>query len=229
MTATLHDALKAEVVFVGVKLLKTPEEIRQFRDRVGFDFQVRSGTAGNRETGDFHPIEGIFLQRERIAINSLPDRAIVEKEYPSLDDPTSEWTRLAEITGLAMDCTEESTRNPRACGYNLHLVFDVNSEHETAMSVGARVLTERPLGKSGWQLVGGSGRMIFGDGNRRWTFNLQPQQVANPTNNRVNISTNLHIEESRVPTGAEIRRTLSELWGETHEFIDRVTEGGLSI
>ena len=52
MIVTLHDALKADVVFVGVKLLKTPEEIRLFRDRVGFDFQVRSGTAAAGQTGE---------------------------------------------------------------------------------------------------------------------------------------------------------------------------------
>ena len=228
MIVTLHDALKADVVFVGVKLLKTPEEIRLFRDRVGFDFQVRSGTAAAAQTGEIHPVEGVFLQRERITINSLADRSIIEKEYPSLDDPGSEWTRMAEITEFAMDCTEESSRNPRAFGYNLRLLFDVDGENSSAIALGARVLTERQLGQPGWRLVGGAGMMIFSDRNRRWTFNLQPQQSGVPTINRLSISTNLHVEEPRRPNNAEIGRTLSELWEETHEFINRVSEGGLS-
>ena len=225
MTVTLHDAPKVAVVFVGVKLLKTPDEIRQFRDRIGSDFQVRSGTAAVAQTGEIHPVEGIYLQRERIAINSLDDRAIIEKEYPSLDDPASEWTRLAEITKHAMDCTEESTRNPRAHGYNLQLLFDVDAANTSAIALGARVLTERPLGKPEWQLIGGGGIMIFNDGNRRWSFNLQPQTSANLATNRLNIMTNLHVEEPRRPDEAEIGRVLRELWEETHDFINRVSEG----
>ena len=224
MAVTVREVLKADLVLVGVELLKSQTEIGEFQRALRSDVLIGSATVPSSITGAARPVTALALQRDRIFLQSFPDRSVVSKEFPSLDDPTQEWARLAEVTTYAIANTNKADLNPRAFGYNLASVYDINLESSAASFLGDRMLTDTPLGNTGWELIGGAGAAIFKDGNRRWTFNLQPQPVGDPDSKRIGFDLNLHLEEPRIPTQDEISDTLNEIWTEARRFIERLCE-----
>ena len=99
------------------------------------------------------------LNRDRIVLTSLPDRSLVVKEYPSLEDPELEWERLAQVATCAIESTEDANRAPRAFGFNYEWVFDVGADETAAGLLGERLLNQRgsklhqrrlEVGRRGW-------------------------------------------------------------------------------
>jgi hypothetical protein len=224
MTVTIRDVLKADLVLVGVELLKSPTEIEQFRQSIGVDVQVGAGTATEVATRAVQPVTAVALQRERITLNSLLGRTIIIKEYPALDDPGPDWSRLAKVAACAIEETDDANIDARSFGYNFGLAFDVNSEESAPHFIGSRILTDRPLGNEGWALIGGACMLMFNDGSRRWTFNLEPQPPGDPSGTLLMLNVNLHVDEARMPAEDEIDNTLNEIWSEVHGFIARLRE-----
>ena len=224
MTVKVREVLKADLVLVGVELLKSATEIQKFRASVGVPVDVGSGTATDAATGATLPVTGVALQRERITISSLPGRTMVVKEFPSLEDPGPDWHRLAQVVTRAIETTDVVNKNPRSFGYNFGFVFDMDSRESASNFLARRTLTDRPLGNQEWGLIGGAVMMMFGDGSRRWTFNLQPQPTGDPTSKTLICNVNLHVDEVRTPAEDEIDRTLNEIWTEVHAFIARLVE-----
>ena len=224
MAVTVRDVSKVDVVLLGVELLKSLDEMRSFRDSADVDVHMGSGTATEASTGETHSLTAVTLQRERIIINSFPGRSFIIKEYPSVCNPDPDWDRLAEVATLAISCTDPAAKDPRAFGYNLALVMDVNQDETAAIFLGNQILTSRPLGRAGWGLVGGAGSVTFSDGDRRWTFNLQPQPAGDPDSRRITYDVNLHVQDARIPDQREISDTLKEVWTDAKRFIERLSE-----
>lgn len=224
MAVTVRDVSKIDLVLVGVELLKSPKEIRDFRASAGVDVQLGSGTATEASTGETVPLTALALQRDRLIISSFQERSVIIKEYPSPTDPEADWNRLAEVVTVAISCTDKANNNPRAFGFNLALVMDVDQSETAAIFLGHRMLTSRPLGQAGWELVGGAGSVIFSTGNRRWTFNLQPLPPGDPDSRRLTYDLNLHVGDARTPGQQEIIDTANEVWTEARRFIERLSE-----
>ena len=224
MTVTVREVLKADLVLVGVELLKSATEIQQFRSSIEVTVHVGSGTATDAATGTTLPATAVALQRERITISSLPDRTTVVKEFPSLDDPGPDWRRFAQVATLAYEATDDVSKNPRAFGYNFKFVFDIDSEQNAPNFLAQRMLSQRPLGNQEWELIGGAVLLMFGHGSRRWTFSLQPQPEGDPSAKILALDVNLHVEEPRAPDENEIRDALNEIWAEVHTFMARLGE-----
>jgi hypothetical protein len=224
MTVTVREVLKADLVLVGAELLTSEAEIRKFRDSIGVTVHIGAGAATDAATGVTHPVAGLALQRERIIFSSFPGRTIVVKEYPSLVDPQADWSRLAEVVALAIETTDSENINIRSFGYNFGFVLDVDSEEGAPHFVGTRMLTDRPLGNAEWGLIGGAAVMMFDNSPRRWTFNLQPQPIGDPSSKLVTFDVNLHVDEARTPGGSEIEETLNEIWAEAHAFVGKLQE-----
>lgn len=224
MTVRVREVLKADLVLVGVELLKSVTEIQQFRSSIGVTVHVGSGAATNAATGTTVPAAAVALQRERITISSFADRTTVVKEFPSLDDPGPDWRRFARVATLAHEATEDASENARAFGYNFGFVFDVDSEQSAPDFLARRTLSGHPLGNPAWELIGGAVMMMFGDGSRRWTFNIQPQPAGDPASTMLALDVNMHVEEPRIPEEQEIDSALNEIWDEVHAFVGRLAE-----
>ena len=65
---------------------------------------------------------------------------------------------------------------------------------------------------------------MFGDGSRRWTFNLQPQPAGDPSAKMLALDVNLNVDEPRAPDENEIGDALNEIWAEVHAFMARLGE-----
>ena len=219
MTIKAQDVLKADLVLVGVEILKSAAELEQFRECVNADVRAGTGLATNEFSGETHSVRTFTLNRDRIVLTSLPDRSLVVKEYPSLEDPELEWERLAQVATCAIESTEDANRAPRAFGFNYEWVFDVGADETAAGLLGERLLNQQSFTKEGWKLVGGGGTLMYSDGNRRWTFHTQPRPNGDPKAKRVFLGLNLHVEEPRTPSANEIRRSLEEIWTEAHSFM----------
>ena len=222
MAITTTEVIKANLVLVGLRLLSGQEEFEAFRRAVGSDVQAAgTGLAMNIRTGLTEPMIGLALNRDRITIELSPDRSTINRDYPLRED----LRRLAEVAGYAIDNTPEEEQQLQAFGFNMDMIFDQDSEELAFEYLSRRLFNAGPLGNEGWQLVGGAGKLIFDDGDRRWTISLEPR-FNDATESRVLLTANLHRPEQRLPTEDEIRNSLEGLWDETHLFVQRLDERG---
>ena len=224
MTVEVRDVSKVDLVLVGVELLKSPEEVRSFRRALGVEVQIGSGTATEANSGETHQLTAVALQRDRIIVTSFPARSVIIKEFPSLTRPSDDWNRFAEVAVRAIDSSDQSNLTPTAYGYNYSSVMEIDHDETAASFLGKRILTNQQLGKPGWGLIGGGASMIFSDGDRRWTFNLQPQPLGDPNSKRLTFEVNLNVGRTSLPDQREIIDTLDEVWTEANRFIDHLGE-----
>ena len=219
MTIKVQDVLKADLVLVGVGILKSQAELERFRECVNADVRIGTGLATNELGGETQPTRTFTLNRDRIVLTALPDRSLVVKEYPSVEGSEVEWERLAQVAICAIESTEDANLAPRAFGYNCEWVFDVGASETAAGLLGKGFLNQQSFTKEGWKSIGGGGTLMYGDGNRRWTFHAQPRPNGDPETKRVFFGVNLHVEETRTPSANEIRRSLEEIWAEAKSFM----------
>ena len=217
MVATIQDVVKANVVLVGPLLLSTQEGFEDFRRAIGTDVQMTGvGLVTNIPTGITEPGRTLIISRDRIALELSRARSIISRDYPSRED----LNRLAEVAGQAIGNTSFAEQ-PRAVGFNIELIFDQDSETPAFGYLSRRLFDVGPLGSEGWQFIGGAGRLIFDDGGRRWTFNVEPR-FSDETESRVFLSANLHKGGQLLPDEAGIRASLEEVWDEVHDFVHRL-------
>ena len=217
MAATLQDVVSANLVLVGVGLLNEPGEVEQFRNAIDRDMRMEFGLVANVPSGVTEPSLTLTLNRERIALNLSSSRSTITKEYPEQDD----LDLLARVASKAIECTALDGQAPVAFGYNIELIFNQDSGQPALHYIGERLFGRQPLGKVGWNLIGGTGQLIFTDGIRQWKINVgsRPGDAATP---RVVLTVNLHEDKRRFPTESEIKASLKEAWNEATEFMTRL-------
>lgn len=222
MAVTTPEVVKANIVLVGLRLLSAAEEFEAFRRAVGTDVQIAGpGLATNIQSGIAEPQFALALNRDRITLELSPSRSAVNRDYPSRED----LSKLAEIAGRAISSTSVEEQELRAFGFNIELVFDQDPETPAFSYLSKRLFDVDALGSEGWRFTGGSGKLIFDNGERRWTVVLEPR-FSDETESRIFLSANLHEARRTIPTEDEIRNSLEEVWDEVHDFLRRLEERG---
>ena len=222
MAVTIEDIVKVNLVLVGLRLLSTPEDVEAFRRAIGTDVQLAgAGLATNIQSGITEPQFSLSLNKDRITLELSPSRSTISRDYPSREN----LPRLAKIAGQAINNSSIADQQLLAFGVNIDLVFDQDPDIPAFAYLSRRLFDVEALGGEGWQFVGGAGKVIFGDGARRWTIALEPR-FSDETESRVFLSANLHMAEQNLPTESEIEYSLNEIWDEVHEFVQRLDEKG---
>ena len=220
MPAQVRDVLKANIVFVGLELLTKPTEVTEFSEALGVDpvlaeagliLGISSGRAG---TG-----RKIALQRDRINIELIPDRTVIEREYPE----EGALDRLAEVVDHAVRHTALNGGKPRAFGYNFELVYDQTSGHPSFQYLGSRLFGNGGFALEDWNLVGGAGRLLFDSSDGRWTIQVEPRHNDEETT-RVFMNVNLHKTEQRVPDLSELKMTFAQVRERAYAFVAHLDE-----
>ena len=222
MPVNVQDVLKINIVFVGISVLNDSGEIAAFSNAVGTEV-VSEGRIGIvRELSSVAPVGGrkLALQRDRINIDSFPDKTIIEREFPSKDD----LQRLAEVADEALRSTE-TEELPRTFGYNLELVYDQDSGSSTFQYIGKHLFQEVAFTPEGWAFEGGAGRLLFSSPAGRWTVQIEPR-FNDETSSRVFLNLNFHKEERRLPDLDEMLNTFQNVWSQAHDFAQCLDEGG---
>ena len=213
MATNIEDVLQISIVLLGVNLLKTSENVAEFLDQIGTeivttDVGLGSGTV-NRT---------VAVGRDRIAINSLPDRAVISREYPKRDD----IERLAQVAHSAIKLSHLEDTNLKAFGYNIELVYEPTTSEPAILHLSRRLFRENLLRDIGAQLLGGSARLHFEKGGQRWTASFEPR-LQDLTAAKVFSSFNVHHENpDGQPTENDIRSSMERLWDEANEIVDLV-------
>ena len=221
MTVQELDVLNTNVVFVGLGLLNSQDEVEAFQNSVGAE--VRSAGGGiavdlpsvSLETGRRYE-----LPRERVSLESSPGRTAVQREYPTTED----LERLSEIVFLALTHTDLQNRSPKAFGYNIELVYDQTSGKPAIQYLGERLFVGQDLGDEDMELIGGSGRIVLDSPAGRWTVQVEPRFGEEQTT-RVFMSVNYHKQEQRIPSREEIRQDLHQVWKIASSFATRLDQG----
>ena len=221
MAATLLDVVSANLVLVGIGLLNQPDEVARFGNALNAELRVEFSHVPNVQAGLTELSRTLTLSRERTVLNLSSSRSMIAREYPEKADLDS----LAKVVGQAIACTEIGEQQPRAFGYNIEMVFDQDSGQPALQYIGERLFGNQTFGKAGWELAGGTGRLIFTDSASQWTIALQPR-LGDSATPRVSLSLNLHKEEQRFPSESEVRVSLNEVWDEATGFMNRLDEWG---
>ena len=221
MSVTIQDVLKANVVLVGVGLLNYPDEVERFRSAVDTDVSVTgSGFILDAQSSIAQPGRTLNLNRDRIVLELSQVRSSIEREYPSEED----LGRLAEVARHAISATELEGTSPRAFGYNIELIYDQDSGQSAFSYLAERLFTDNLFLDLGWQLSGGTGKLMFDMDGKRCNVTVEPR-FNDVAATKVFFSLNLHHDEQRIPNGDEIKDSLREIWDQAHIFANHLDEG----
>ena len=212
MPISLHVALGASVIIVGIDLPSVDNLVQELGVISKTDVQVLYGRDGDPDV--------LILDRERIEITILESQLFVTREYPSEED----LLPLANISTATLNFLNQPIE---AIGYNVDLVFEQNSGRSAERYLGGRLFKHRELGGMEWPLWGGSGTMVFGNSRKRKSFNLAPRLEDDKTT-RVLVEANYHVGDGIIPQETEISESLATIWRDTIGIMELIdAEGNL--
>ena len=210
MPISLHVALGASVVIVGIDLPSLDNLVEELGVISKTDVQVLSGKDGDPDV--------LILDRERIEITILESQLSVSREYPSEED----LLPLANISTATLNFLNQPIE---AIGYNVDLVFEQNSGRSAERYLGGRLFKHRDLGGEEWPLWGGSGTMVFGNSRKRKSFNVAPR-LGDDKTTRVLVEANYHVADGKIPQETEIGESLATIWRDTIGIMELIDEEG---
>ena len=217
--AIVRDVLRANIVLVGLGLLRDAESIAAFSDAVDSDvilddagliIGVPGGNAHSPESSEFH--------RERISVKLLPDRTVFEREFPT----RSSLHYLTDVLGKAMETRQQGALH--AYGFNLELAYDQTSGVPSLRYLGDRLFAKSEFVPADWSLVGATGRQNYDSSRGRWTIQVEPR-FNDPDSTRVFMSINLHKEETSLPDANGVRQDFESVWDQAYEIV-AIFDGG---
>ena len=220
MAIKIIDVLQANLVLVGVGLINTQDEVAAFRRDVGTEVLSTEAGLGGELVNRSHN-----LNRDRIGITRVSDRTTIVREYPQKDG----LDRLATVARSAIDVTEEPGDELRAFGYNIEIVYEPDPTQFASQYLADRLFVPNVLQDQRATLLGGAARIYFQKNGLGWQLNLEPRLNEEQTNS-IFASLNLHYPGPRLtlPTKEEILLSLTSVWYEAHDLIDRLDKGTAS-
>ena len=210
MPISLHVALGASVVIVGIDLPSVDNLVEELGEISKTDVQVLFGRDEDPDV--------LILDRERIEITILESQLAVSREYPSEED----LLPLANISTATLNFLNQPIE---AIGYNVDLVFEQNSGRSAERYLGGRLFKHRELGGEEWPLWGGSGTMVFGNSRKRKSFSLSPRLEDDKTT-RVLVEANYHVGDGLTPQETEIIESLATIWRDAIGIMELIDEEG---
>ena len=220
MAATVLDVLKANVVLVGVELLRRDKEFSEFQNAVQTEVAISaSGIVIGPQSSNPQPGRQLSLGRDRIVLETSQSRTTINRDYPSKEG----LDRLAEVAGQAIKKSDVSNQALRAFGYNIELVYDQDSGQSALRYLRDRLFPSYLFRDVGWQLIGGAGILDFrGDGDS-WKAKIEPR-LNDPGATRIFLGLNLHKQETNLPNEDDIRASLGKIWEQAQKFAERLDE-----
>ena len=219
MAAKFEEVLTTNLLLIGVTLLNTPAEASEFRR--GVNTEVRAVEVGTPQAGSGAVMinRTYFLDRDRIAIQTTPDRSLIAREYPERDD----LERLAEVASVAIEKTNSEGQELPALGYNIDLVYEPDTTEPAIQYLAGRLFQHNLLQGGGTRLLGGAGRLYFEKDGQHWEAALEPR-LNDAATSRIFVSLNLHIEQEHLlfPTRTEVQDSFNLLWEEAQNLVNQL-------
>ena len=223
MSFWLHDALNASVVILGVDLIPTPEAVDALRAALQTDMRITNALTPPQPSGEVEQVRSLLLDRDRVEITVQGSRSTVLGQHPDEEN----LSRLAEIAAIALDISGQTTGNAEAVGYNVELIFEQDSGQPAPRYLGERLFDYSTLEDEAWPLLGGAGRIVFGNSQESRMFTAESRFGEDQTT-RVFVSANLQVAGVRIPDEGEVREYLQTIWGDAHRFMERLDQKGVA-
>lgn len=223
MAATVQDVLMIDSVIAGLELLRSENEVAACSAERGEECVAEPVLAAVGPAGR-QLVQGkaLRLPRDRMALETFPDRTRVRREYPdSIDDAAS----VARLLSQAIANSDIQDRAPSSFGFNMQIVYDQNSGEDAISCLGRRLFVSATGLHEKWSKTGGFGNLVLRDGPRLWRIGFEPRLHA-PDTTKVYLGTNMHAAEARLPDEGEVTRLMEELWRRSHDLIDTMDGRG---
>ena len=217
MEPRIQDFLRANVVFVGLHLVNESAGFNAFRDSVGSEVVAEGGIVVSLQGAGPTQANRFQLPKDRIILECTSQRSTVIREYPTQQD----LGRIAEISKLAADNTNKDAQSIRAFGFSIELVYEQFSKDNALGYLAKRIFSSKLFRDDDFQLLGGTGNLIFENESRRWTAKFEPRFNDTATK-KVFMSLNCHVEEPRMPNEDEILEHLSNTWKQAVQLVTRI-------
>ena len=229
MAISSIEILNINLVLVGAELIKTPDEINEFRDAVGVDVVVaEAGFAIGSPIGVPVNLAGgsriLSLNRDRITIDISVQRTTIKRDYPSSPE---EIKRLAEVATLVIATAESNEESKlQAFGYNIEMVYEQDSGMPASQYISERLFADDVPKIEDGNVLGGSGRLTFAGNGKTWRVGIEPR-FNNEMDKRVFLTLNMHIDHNRFPDREEIMSSMREIKENAKSFASRLDARGL--
>ncbi|MCY3506561.1 MAG: hypothetical protein OXH41_10400 [Chloroflexi bacterium] len=218
MAFTVIDALRANLVFRGIRFLPEDSDFDDFREAMQTEVIRRTEVVDDQQR-----IDVMLMSRERTSLLLGGDGSQIERQHPDRDD-------LALLADATSTCIDKSTLGedevPEAYGYNMELVFDQDSEIPAGEYLASQMLGEA-LASSGvpWKSTSGGFDLRLEEEGRTWTFQVEPRFWEKDTT-RVFVKVNHHRDEQTLPSRHEILADLELTWDRSHMLLNSIAQGG---
>lgn len=218
-----QETIKVNLTLLGVKLLSSPQQVEVFSASAGAEVEA-TGT-GLTIVGDQSiptPTIRLELPKDRITLNLDADRSVIARTYPS----ESDLPRLAEVATLAADISKLGDALPTAHGYNVEMVYRLESGENAYKYLGQHLFGEGEdsLAAQDWCAVGGAAKKTYESPTGRWEFLVEPRFRSSDTD-KVFLLLNLHREQPAMPGQEEIATSFGLVWSQAHALMNRIDTG----
>ena len=212
MDSSPFEVIRVNMVLLGIDLLNTPEQQRQFQFSID-DELTTIVTGGSRNH---------IINKHRISLDLSSERSIVQRDYLSSDE---DLAQLVDVATKAMSYTDDLESQPlTAIGFNMEVVYtpaQVNEVRSPAgLYIASRIFPKRESFKD-WELSGGGCKMYYtgDDRNRKFIVTIEPrlQDLETP---KIFISTNVHLDTDEIRDHLDLNSRFAEVWKNTFDFID---------
>ncbi len=220
MAVQVQDVVNASVVLLGIEVLKSQDELKVFQDLVGTEVNRVEGIAMGLQGAHLEAIRKYELPKDRITLETSSGRSTIQREYPN----TTDLPRFCEIVSFAIKHDVVQAQTLQALGYNVVLVYELESGEAAHQYLGHRLFKTRHLENEDMKLVGGSGHVALDSPNGRWTVQVEPR-FGDEQTPKVYMSVNYHKQVPQLPTLDEVNENVREAWDMSIDFATRIDQG----
>ena len=101
------------------------------------------------------------------------------------------------------------------------MVYKAKSGEDARRYLGRRIFAPPMFVPKEWNPAGGSGKLIFQDGDFQWTITLDSRYQI-PDTPKVFLDINLHVLRPGSPREKEMEERLRMLWDQAHTLIENI-------
>ena len=227
MIDSVDEVLKANLVLVGLRLIRTDDQKAAFDAKIKVDTLVSSPAPGasfnvQSPSGPLDLIpKTLTLGRDRIAIDLMPDRTTISVEYPTGEH---DLNRLAEIARIAIDTSDVGNQQLRAFGFNIESVYKLTDGELAGDFISNHIFAPGILHNSGFQTIGGSSKLMLLRDDQLWNIGIEPR-FGDFESNKVFMTLNLHYvctSGGPRPSRSTIVKSLKTVWDQAEAIVEGI-------
>ena len=225
MKVILSEVLKANITLVGGHLLSSDEQWSALSEKLGTEVILEGsipGVAinvtapGIKSSLDLAP-KRYLIGKDRISFQLLPDRTVVEIEYPTTTRMDTLITAVVEAISLNTSTGEVA----RMFGFNIEAIYKLPSGRRAPEFITQHIFAPEVFPGRGLVLVGGVPRLHFVRDTKHWFINIEPR-FGDENSDKVYIAINLHYDKSAKRTDLNrdfLKEGFSEVWKEASSLL----------